>query len=131
MKINGACHYGDITFAAEIDPEQVLLCHCTDCQTLSGAAYRSVAPSVENSFRLLCGELTSYIKIAEDGTPRQQTFCPRCGTPIYAAPIAGQSGMLGIRVGAILERDQLPPRQQYYCRSAQHWVQNLSPLPQQ
>ena len=97
----------------------------------SGAAYRSVAPTVRNSFRLLSGKLTTYIKIAEHGTPHQQTLCPRCGTPIYTGPVAGQSGMPGIRVGAILEREQLPPRQQYYCRSAQHWVQNLSPLTQQ
>jgi hypothetical protein len=131
MEINGACHCGAITFTAEVDPEQVLLCHCTDCQTLSGTAYRSVAPSITDSFRLLYGELTTYIKVAEDGTPREQTFCPRCGTPIYAGPIAGQSGMLGIRVGAIAQRDQLPPRRQYYCGSAQHWVQDLSPLPPQ
>jgi len=131
MKINGACHCGDITFTAAVDPEQVLLCHCTDCQTLSGSAYRSVAPSIAGSFRLRSGKPSAYIKIAEDGTPREQTFCPRCGTPIYAGPIAGQSGMLGIRVGAITQRDQLPPRQQYYCRSAQQWVKDLSSLPRQ
>jgi hypothetical protein len=130
-KIDGACHCGEITFVAEVEPEKVLLCHCTDCQTLSGSAYRSVAPSIADSFRLLSGELSIYIKTAEDGTPREQSFCPRCGTPIYSGPIEGQSGMLGIRVGAITQRDQLPPRQQYYCRSAQHWVQDLSPLPQQ
>jgi hypothetical protein len=92
MKINGACHCGDITFAAEVDPQQVLLCHCTDCQTLSGSAFRSVAPAIPGSFRLLSGKLSVYIKIAEDDTPREQTFCPRCGTPIYAGPIDGQSG---------------------------------------
>ena len=129
MKIDGSCHCGGITFEAEVDPDQVLLCHCTDCQALSGSAYRSVAPVSGDSFRLLCGELTTYIKIAEDGTPRQQTFCPQCGTPVYAGPIDGQSGMLGLRVGAITQRDQLPPRQQYYCASAQPWVQDLSALP--
>ena len=63
MKINGACHCGDITFAAEVDPEQVLLCHCTDFQTLSGSPYRSVAPSIDDSFCLLSGELTICINL--------------------------------------------------------------------
>lgn len=130
MKIDGACHCGDIRFEAEIDPGQVLLCHCSDCQTLSGSAYRSVVPATGDSFRLLQGNLTTYIKIAEDGTPRKQTFCPRCGTPFYSGPVDGQDGMLGIRVGTIRQRDQLPPRRQYYCRSAQPWVQDLSALPQ-
>jgi hypothetical protein len=34
MKVDGRCHCGFITFAAEIVPEKVWLCHCTDCQTL-------------------------------------------------------------------------------------------------
>jgi hypothetical protein len=129
MKIDGNCHCGEINFAAEVDPEQVLICHCSDCQTLSGSAYRTVAPVIGDSFRLLTGTLSVYVKIAEDGTPRQQTFCPRCGTPIYAGPVAEQSGMLGLRVGAIHQRAELPPRRKYYCRSAQSWVQDLSTLP--
>jgi hypothetical protein len=128
MKVNGRCHCGDLTVEAEVDPQQVLLCHCTDCQTLSGSAYRCVAPAADASFRLLPGELTTYVKIAEDGTPREQTFCPRCGTPVYAGPVEGQSGMLGIRVGALEQRNQLPPHKQYYCGSAQSWVQDLSVL---
>jgi hypothetical protein len=36
MKIDGRCHCGYITYEAEIDPEKVMICHCADCQTLSG-----------------------------------------------------------------------------------------------
>jgi hypothetical protein len=130
MKIDGTCHCGALAFEAEIDPADVLICHCSDCQTLSGAAYRTVVPAIDDSFRLLQGTLTTYVKIAEDGTPRTQTFCPRCGTPIYAGPVEGQQGMLGIRAGSIRQRAQLPPQRQYYCQSAQHWVQNLETIPQ-
>lgn len=126
MKIDGSCHCGNIIFEAEVDPEKVLICHCTDCQTLSGAAYRTVAPVTDNLFQLLRGELKVYIKTAEDGTLREQSFCPDCGSPIYAGPVEGDSGMLGIRVGAIRQRDQLAPQKQYYRDSAQQWVQDLS-----
>ena len=40
MKIDGTCHCGNITYQAEIDPDQVYICHCTDCQTISGSAFR-------------------------------------------------------------------------------------------
>lgn len=53
MNIDGACHCGQIQYRAEIDPEDVLICHCTDCQTLSGSAYRTVAPAKEGHFSLL------------------------------------------------------------------------------
>lgn len=128
MKVDGSCHCGDISFSAEIDPDRVIICHCTDCQTLSGSAYRSVAPVVEGSFSLQRGNMKTYVKTAADGTRRAQTFCPECGTPIYAGPVEGENGMLGLRVGVLNQRDQLPPQSQYYCGSAQNWVQDLSAL---
>ena len=38
MKVDGACHCGKITYEAQINPEKVAICHCTDCQTGSGNA---------------------------------------------------------------------------------------------
>ena len=43
MKIDGQCHCGQITFEAEIDPEAVSICHCRDCQTLTGSPFRVTA----------------------------------------------------------------------------------------
>jgi hypothetical protein len=37
MKIDGGCHCGTVTYRADIDPGQVSVCHCTDCQTLTGS----------------------------------------------------------------------------------------------
>ena len=40
MKIDGGCHCGAIRFEAEVNPRRTIICHCTDCQTISGAPYR-------------------------------------------------------------------------------------------
>lgn len=125
MKIDGACHCGFITFEAEIDPDKVLVCHCTDCQTLSGSAYRTVVHTPETSFRLLSGEPKIYVKTAESGNKRELNFCPDCGTPIYATSVEGPPRTLGIRVGAVRQRAELPPKSQYYRRSALDWVMDL------
>lgn len=45
MKVTGQCHCGAIGYEAEIDPARVSACHCTDCQRLSGSAYRVLRPS--------------------------------------------------------------------------------------
>ena len=42
MNIDGSCHCGFITFRAEADPEKTRVCHCTDCQALTGTAFRTV-----------------------------------------------------------------------------------------
>ena len=125
MNINGGCHCGHITYEAEIDPERVAICHCTDCQTLSGSAFRTVAPSKKGSFKLLSGELKVYIKTAESGAKRPQAFCPECGTPIYATAVGDGPKIYGIRVGTIRQRDVLAPVRQVWTRSAQHWLPEI------
>lgn len=128
MKINGGCHCGQITYEAEVDPETVEICHCTDCQTLSGSAYRTVVPAMEGTFRLLSGEPRTYVKQSGIGTPRAQVFCPNCGTHLYSAPVGGSSSFFGIRVGTVDQRNQLQPKAQYWCRSAQEWAMDLGPI---
>jgi len=87
MKIDGCCHCGYITYEAEIDPEKVMICHCTDCQTLSGSAFRTVALTREGTCKLPSGELKIYVKTGENGAKRPQSFCPECGTPIYSTTV--------------------------------------------
>ncbi len=125
MKIDGGCHCGYITYEAEVDPDEVFICHCTDCQTLSGSAYRTVAFAAEASFELLGAEPKTYIKIADSGNERAQTFCPECGSPIYATSVGDGPKVLGIRVGTARQRAELRPSKQYWCRSARDWVADL------
>jgi hypothetical protein len=129
MKIDGACHCGFITFEAEVDPAETSLCHCTDCQTLSGAPFRVSIPVAPNDFRLLSGEPTIYIKTAESGRKRAQAFCPRCGSPIYATSPDDSTAAYNIRLGAIRQRDELIPRRQVWTRSKQSWVGELAAIP--
>jgi len=56
MKIEGACHCGNIAYQAEVDPNAIGICHCTDCQTLTGSAYRANIPATADSFVLLKGQ---------------------------------------------------------------------------
>ncbi len=128
MKVDGACHCGDITFEAEIDPGGVRICHCTDCQTMTGAAYRVNVQVQAEAFHLLTGEPRVYIKIAESGNPRAHAFCPRCGTPIYAAA-PHDTKTYGIRVGTLKQRALLPAKRQIWHRSALPWVADLSGVP--
>ena len=129
MKVDGACHCGNIKFEAEVDPDHVSVCHCTDCQTLSGSAYRSVARIADSDFKLLSGEMKTYVKIAESGNERIQTFCPECGSPIYSTSPGDSPKLLGLRVGVLRQRSELKPVRQIWHRSAQPWVKDMDSLP--
>ena len=127
MKIEGGCHCGNITYRAEVDPNTVGICHCTDCQTLTGSAYRANIPAPADSFVLLTGEPKTYVKTAESGTKRVHAFCGNCGTPIYAAAV-NSPATYSLRIGAIKQRVELRPRRQIWCRSALPWSMDLSSL---
>jgi hypothetical protein len=64
MKVNGRCHCGQISFEAEVDPARVRICHCTDCQNLTGTAFRTTVPSLLGTFVLRSGTPKIYIKTA-------------------------------------------------------------------
>lgn len=128
MKINGACHCGHISYEAEIEPEKAAICHCTDCQTLSGSAFRTVVASLEDAFTLLSGEPKIYVKTGDSGAKRAQAFCPECGSPIYATSVGGGPKIYGIRVGTVEQRDELHPKRQIWHRSAQKWLAGLGSI---
>jgi hypothetical protein len=129
MKIDGRCHCGFIAYEAEIDPEKVAICHCTDCQTLTGSAFRTFARSQEDGFRLLSGDPKTYMKTGESGARRLHAFCPECGTPMYSTSEGNGSKVYSIRVGTSRQRYELVPRRQIWCRSAQPWIADLGSFP--
>lgn len=129
MKIDGSCHCGRITYEAVIDPEQLTICHCTDCQRLTGTAYRAVVPAPREGFVLRSGQPKIYVKTAESGARRAHGFCADCGTPIYSEAIDGPP-RFSLRLGAIEQRAELRPRRQIWCRSALPWAMNLEGVEQ-
>ena len=127
MQIDGACHCGLISFIAEVDPSRVTVCHCTDCQVLSGAPFRAVVPAAIESL-VLRGRPRTYVKVAESGNARSQVFCPNCGTPLYATAAANPTS-LNIRLGCVRQRAQLIPSAQVWQRSSMPWLSELHRIP--
>ena len=129
MKINGGCHCGAITYEAEVDPEHTSICHCTDCQQLSGTVFRTSIRASGDAFRILTGTPKIYVKTGESGAKRAQAFCENCGSPIYATAAEGEGPKVyNIRVGTVRQRDQLVPKVQIWCRSAQQWLPTLGAI---
>ena len=128
MKVNGSCHCGAITYEAEVDPERVGVCHCTDCQVLTGSAFRVSVPAPAQTFRLLTGHPKTYLKTADSGAQRAQAFCFHCGSPLYTYAV-DHPVTFGLRVGCLDQRAELRRRRQKWYRSALPWSMNIADLP--
>jgi hypothetical protein len=128
MRIDGQCHCGRIAFEAEVDSTALNICHCTDCQRLTGSAFRANVVAPADRFRLTRGEPKNYIKTAESGTKRRHAFCGDCGGPIFAcAPENPQT--YSLRVGTITQRAAFLPQRQNWRRSALSWVDAIAAVP--
>jgi len=128
MNIDGARHCGRIRYEARIDPAKVILCHCTDCQTVSGAAYRANVPALAANFTLH-GAPKTYEKVAASGNRMVLAFCENCGTALYSSR-AENPIVYNLRLGAVAQRAQLTPKAQYWCASAMSWAMDISRIPQ-
>jgi hypothetical protein len=127
MKVTGQCHCGNVSYEAEVDPATVRVCHCSDCQRLTGTAFRTNVATLPGTFRLTGGQPKIYIKTAESGTKRAHAFCPECGAPIYATSTDPNPSSYGLRVGGIDQRGALPaPARQVWCRSALPWSMDIT-----
>ena len=128
MKVHGHCHCGSIAYEAEIDPARVSACHCSDCQMLTGSAFRVSVPAPAESFALT-GTPKTYIKVADSGNRRVHAFCPECGAPVYSSAISDPP-TYSLRVGCLDERANLPPRKQIWCESSMAWAMDLRDIPE-
>jgi hypothetical protein len=127
MKIDGGCYCGKITFTAEVDPDAVVVCHCTSCQMLSGGTYRvSVRSDVDKT--TFTGNPKSFIKVADSGNRRRQGFCGDCGSPLFACDEINPKAYT-LRVGSIAQRAQFHPQRQIWARSKLPWLDEIAGTP--
>jgi hypothetical protein len=130
MKVQGSCHCGRIRYEAEIDPATVTLCHCTDCQVMTGTAFRTSVQAPAAGFRWLGTNRPSvYLKTAQSGNTRRNLFCPGCGSPIAATADSDEPPSYNLRVGGLAQRADLPPSSSKWRRSALPWGQDVSGVP--
>lgn len=127
MLIDGACHCGAVSFTALIEPSRVMVCHCSDCQILSGAPFRAVALASIESLQVR-GSTKAYVKLAQSGNRRAQVFCPECATPLWSTAPENPTSA-AIRLGCVRQRSQLIPAVQIWHGSAMPWLSELGAVP--
>ncbi len=128
MKIDGSCHCGFVTYEADVDPAEVYICSCADCQSISGSPFRWAVTVAEDDFKLLSGTPKTYIKQADSGATSHQLFCPECASPLYSTSVRDGPKTFNLRLGTARQRADLPPKLQCWHRSAQGWISEIDQL---
>ena len=106
MKVHGRCHCGELVYEAEVDPARVSICHCTDCQILTGTAYRVSVPARAGDFHILSGVPKIYVKTAESGNRARAGLLRHLRHADLCFGRERSQRVFNLRTGAIAERAQ-------------------------
>jgi hypothetical protein len=86
--ISGSCLCGAVKFCIENTFKRFYLCHCTQCQKITGSAHVAHLFTEPNNIQWLCGE--GLIKRFEyPGRNFTKNFCIECGSGL---PFINKSG---------------------------------------
>jgi hypothetical protein len=107
-EITGGCLCGALRFTAKGQPYRVGLCHCLDCRKNHGALFHASAIYPETAVTIT-GEVTSY---------HDRSFCPTCGSPVFAHI----DDEIGINLGTLDAPDQFRPTYELWTIRRESWL---------
>lgn len=79
----GGCQCDQIRYRITADPQEVYVCHCTNCRVQSASAFGISVIVSANSFALTKGEPRFYQWRNDSGNTTLGAFCPHCGTRLW------------------------------------------------
>lgn len=115
----GRCLCGAVRYELAVEPQTFALCHCRDCQYVTGGEPAAVAVAPGEAFRVTQGALKAYRSVGDSGAEVARNFCPECGTQVMSA-IAG--GLIAVKVGTLDEPLASAPQIEVWTASAQPWA---------
>ncbi len=120
-ELRGGCQCGGIRYEVRGAPQQVVVCHCTDCQRQSGSAFGMTLVVKEENFRLTQGDLKTFASNSDAGRSKLGAFCPECGTRIYHKP-EWRKGTVSVKPGTLDDTSMLKPDIHIWTGSKQPWI---------
>lgn len=127
MAYTGQCNCGAVTAKIAAEPIATRQCWCRQCQkSAAGGATNNAIFSTDAV--AVSGEIASWNYTADSGNTLTQSFCPACGTPVFAQSSA-RPHLKTFRIGFLDEPHGLAPQVAIWTEEAPVWAQIDPTLP--
>ena len=120
--LDGGCGCGAVRYRLLEDPLGLHVCHCTDCQTVTGSAFVMCMPTHKRSLELTRGQPKAFLFVTPDGLAKCNLRCPECGCTVWSE-IEGIPEILALQPGTLDDTSWLHPVAHIWTDSAQPWVE--------
>jgi hypothetical protein len=117
----GGCVCGAVRYRLLEDPLELHVCHCTDCQQLTGSAFALSMSIRREALEVVRGEPARMAFQTLDGVQRRDWRCGACGSRLWGQP-PRYPALLTLRPGTLDDTSWARPSAHIWTRSAQPWV---------
>ena len=107
-RYEGGCLCGALRFVATGQPYRVGICHCMDCRKNHGALFHASAIFPETAVTIT-GPVATW---------GGRSFCPTCGSPVFAHI----EDEIGVNLGTLDEPDRLKPTYELWMVRREAWL---------
>lgn len=121
MVMTGGCLCGAVRYQAEGPTRMSFVCHCRDCQRLSGSANLPLFVVPKAQFTI-SGDTWVFETTGDSGRKLFRHFCPSCGSTLHAGAEVLPDDVL-ISAGTLDDTDQYQPERSVHPSSKTHWDQ--------
>jgi hypothetical protein len=118
-KQTGGCACGAIRFAVSGDFLGTGVCHCTECQKLSGGGANYVALVAKPALTITKGTPKEFVTKGDSGADAVRLFCGDCGTPLWSK--SDSAPFYPVKIGAFDQSADYAPGLHLYTASAPNW----------
>lgn len=126
--VTGGCLCGAVRYEYDGEIGGAAYCHCADCRRVSGGPFTISVRMNKDQFRLVSGEVKSFISLSDDGNQIARCFCPECGTPIYGYRPQQQDRFF-VKAGTLDDPKLVRPTDQFWTKSSVDWAHIPADLP--
>jgi hypothetical protein len=99
----------------------VYACHCTDCQTVSGASFTLTLVVETAGIAATAGAPEMFERPRASGRIKRIYRCARCGTALWGVRPDG-TAIATVYAGTLDDSAKLVPAAHIWTRSAQPWI---------
>jgi hypothetical protein len=117
----GRCVCGAVRYRVTGEPLTLYACHCTDCQGLSGSAFRLSMPILRDTLQVTQGRPEEFQYTPIGASPKRGRRCPACSTWLWGEPERMPQVVI-LRPSTLEDRSWLDPVAHIWVRSKQPWV---------
>ena len=126
MTYAGGCHCGAVRYELEGPPNDVALCHCTDCRKNAGAPVMAWAGYDADKFRVTKGAP----KIFRMSPVSERQFCGDCGAGLTYANSEMLPGKIEVQSCTLDDPEAMPPQIHIQVAERLSWMHPTYKLPE-